>query len=69
MDRIASSTLRQARSASIRDAALVRQHLGQAAQHQLADGRHQITFRGRTFTSATLAAAIAAAQEGTQCTS
>ena len=55
---------RQQRVESIRDAAIVRQHLGQAARHRLLpDGEHEVVLRGRVYVGATLDKVIRQAQE------
>jgi hypothetical protein len=55
---------RRARVAEITAAALTRQHLGQAAHHELlADGQHKVTVAGKTTVGATLAEAIDQARE------
>ena len=54
----------QARIDDIRDGAIVRRHLGQAAHHRVVDGRHEVSLfdytagKLRTWTADTLDAAI-----------
>ena len=58
---------RQRRIETIRDGAVVRQYLGQAAQYRrLSDGRHEVTHRGWVFTGTTLEEAIEKAKEARQ---
>jgi hypothetical protein len=53
---------RQARLDAIRAAATARALLGQAATHEVVDGRHVVTLRGQRFTGDTLDDAIQSAR-------
>ena len=57
---------RRARIESIRFGARVRDRLGQGAHHEIVDGEHVVTWRGRRFHGATVDEAIKAAQEAHQ---
>ena len=54
---------RRARAQAIRDAARARQAVGQGVAHELVDGQHTITYRGKRYAGQTIDAAIAAARE------
>ncbi len=70
-DREAARLARVARVLEIRDAAITREALGQAAHHRrLPHGQHEVSFYDRpagvlrTYTGATLEEAIGRAQDG-----
>ena len=54
----APANAREARIAAIRNGALVRARLGQAALYRFDGGRHVVTVRGVVYSGATLAVAI-----------
>jgi len=60
----ARSADRRERAQAIRDGALVRESLGQGAQHEMVDGEHTITWRGERYRGATVEEVIRAAREG-----
>ena len=62
-----TTTTRSARLAAIVGGAMVRRHLGQAAQHEvLDDGQHVVRLHGRVGVRPTVAEAIASIKEGSQ---
>lgn len=68
MNHITPATARQGARArrvqAIRDGALARERLGQAAVFRFDGGKFVVVFRGEVFSGATLEEAIAAAQGG-----